>query len=458
LVEALIELEYSIFLAHVLAILALVLRVDTNLFVILLQSGKILAGLGEFTLLHTFTNIPVDKGALGVHQVKLVVKASPGLSNGCGVAQHAHGTLDLGQITAGNDSGRLVVDANLEAGGAPVDKLDGALGLDGGNGSVDVLGDNITAVQHAACHVLAVARVALDHLVGRLKAHVGDLGNGQLLMVGLLGRDDGSVGGKHEMDSGVGHQVGLELSHIDVQGTIESQRGSQRGDNLSDESVQVGVGRSLNVEVPSADVIDGFIVEHDGHISVLQERMGGEHGVVWLNHSSGHLGGWVHSEAQLGFLSVVHGESFQEERSETGASSSSDRVEHEETLETSALVSKLSDSVQAQINDFLSNGVMASGEVVGGIFFSGDELFGMEQLSVGSSSHLIDDSRLQVEEDASGDVLSGSSLGEESVEGIISSSNGLIGRHLTVWLDSVLKTEELPACITDLDTGLSNVD
>ena len=101
---------------------------------------------------------------------------------------------------------------------------------------------------------------------------------------------------------------------------------------------------------------------------------------------------------------------------------------------------------------------MASGEVVGGIFFSGDELFGMEQLSVGSSSHLIDDSGFQVKEDASGDVLSSSSLGEESVEGIISSSNGLIGGHLTVWLDSVLKAEELPACITDLDTGLSNVD
>mmetsp|Transcript_36675 Transcript_36675/g.35455 ORF Transcript_36675/g.35455 Transcript_36675/m.35455 type:complete len:459 (+) Transcript_36675:54-1430(+) len=431
---------------------------DSDFFVVLLEGGEILSGFGEFSFLHTLSDVPMHEGSLGVHEIELVIDSREHLSNGGGVGDHADGSHDLGEISSWDDGGRLVVDSALEASGAPVDELDGSLGLDGGDGSVHILGDDITSVHEAASHVLSVSGVALGHHGGGLEGRVGDFGHRELLVVGLLGRDDGSVGGKHEMDSGVGHQVGLELSHIDVQGTIESQRGSQRGDNLSDESVQVGVGRSLNVEVPSADVIDGFIVEHDGHISVLQERMGGEHGVVWLNHSSGHLGGWVHSEAQLGFLSVVHGESFQEERSETGASSSSDRVEHEETLETSALVSKLSDSVQAQINDFLSNGVMASGEVVGGIFFSGDELFGMEQLSVGSSSHLIDDSRLQVEEDASGDVLSGSSLGEESVEGIISSSNGLIGRHLTVWLDSVLKTEELPACITDLDTGLSNVD
>ena len=74
---------------------------------------------------------------------------------------------------------------HLETSWAPVDELDGPLGLDGGNGGVDVLGDNITSVQHAAGHVLAVAGIALDHLVGWLKASVGDLSNRQLLVVGL---------------------------------------------------------------------------------------------------------------------------------------------------------------------------------------------------------------------------------------------------------------------------------
>ena len=78
------------------------------------------------------------------------------------------------------------------------------------------------------------------------------------------------------MNSWVGHQVGLEFSDVDVQGTVESQRGSQRGNDLGNQSVEVGVGGSFNVQVSSADVVDGFVVQHHADISVLQQRMGGE--------------------------------------------------------------------------------------------------------------------------------------------------------------------------------------
>jgi flagellar basal body-associated protein FliL len=53
-------------------------------------------------------------------------------------------------------------------------------------------------------------------------------------------------------------------------------------------------------------------------------------------------------------------------------------VEHQETLKTSTVVSEFSDSVQAKINNFLTNGVVSSGEVVSSIFFTGDKLFGVE--------------------------------------------------------------------------------
>ena len=45
--------------------------------------------------------------------------------------------MDLGQVTAGDDDGGLVVDTALEIGRAP--EFDGTLGLEGGNSGVDVL-------------------------------------------------------------------------------------------------------------------------------------------------------------------------------------------------------------------------------------------------------------------------------------------------------------------------------
>jgi len=250
----------------------------------------------------------------------------------------------------------------------------------------------------------------------------------------------------------------LELGDIDVEGTIETEGGGQGGDNLSDESVKVGVGGSLDVEVAAADVVDGLVVEHDGDVGVLKKGVGGEHGVVGLNDGGGDLRGGVDGEAELGLLAVVDGESLEEEGTETGAGTTTNGVEDEEALETSALIGELADSVEAEVNNLLTNGVVTTGEVVGGILLTGDELLGVEELAVGTSSVLIDDGGLQVEEDATGNVLAGTSLGEEGVESIVATADGLVRGHLTIGLNTVLEAEELPAGVTNLDTGLTDVD
>ena len=73
------------------------------------------------------------------------------------------------------------------------------------------------------------------------------------------------------MDSWVWDEVGLEFGDIDVKGTIESEGSGQGRDNLSNKSVKVSVSRSLDVEVSSADVVNGLVVEHNGNIGVLKE-------------------------------------------------------------------------------------------------------------------------------------------------------------------------------------------
>jgi hypothetical protein len=233
----------------------------------------------------------------------------------------------------------------------------------------------------------------------------------------------------------------LEFSDIDVKGTIESEGGSERGDNLSDESVQVGVGWSLNVEVSSGNIVDGLVIEDDGDIGVLKKRVGGEDGVVWLNNGGGDLWGWVDGETELGFLTVIDGKSLEEEGTESGTGTTTDGLEDKETLETSALIGELSDSIEAEIDDLLTNGVVTSGEVVGSIFFTGDELLWMEELSVGTGSDFIDNGWLEIEEDGSWDVLTSTSLGEEGVESVVTTTDGFIGWHLTIRLDTVLEAE-----------------
>ena len=62
----------------------------------------------------------------------------------------------------------------------------------------------------------------------------------------FFGRDDRRVGRKREVDSRVRNQIRLELVQIHVERALEPQRGRNRGDNLSDDSVQVAVRRALD--------------------------------------------------------------------------------------------------------------------------------------------------------------------------------------------------------------------
>ena len=274
-----------------------------------------------------------------------MVDAGQGLCDGSGVGHHAHCALHTGQVSAGHHGGRLVVDAALEAGGAPVHELHRALGLDGGDGRVHVLGHHVTAVHQAAGHELAVAGVALGHHVGRLEHGVGDLLHGQLLVVGLLCGDDGRVRGKHEVDAGIRHQVGLELGDIHVQGAVEAEGGGQGRHHLRNETVQVGVGGSLDVQAAAAYVVQGLVIQAEGAVSVLQEGVRGQHVVVRLHHGSGHLRSRGDGEGELGLAAIVHGQALQEEGAETGSCSTASGVEDHEALETSAVISQLADTV-----------------------------------------------------------------------------------------------------------------
>ena len=131
-------------------------------------------------------------------------------------------------------------------------------------------------------------------------------------MVGLLSRDDRCIGGHREVDTGIGHQVGLELSQVHIQGTVKAERGSNGRHNLANQTVEVGVGWALNVQVTAADIVDGFIVHHEGTVGVLKCGVSAQNGVVRLNYCRGDLRGWVDCKLQLGLLPIIHREALEQ--------------------------------------------------------------------------------------------------------------------------------------------------
>lgn len=88
-------------------------------------------------------------------------------------------------------------------------------------------------------------------------------------------------------------------------------------------------------------------------------------------------------------FAVIDRETLHEQRSKSGSSSPSERVEDQKSLKASTLVGEFADSIQHKIDDLFSNRVMTTCIVVRGILLTRNQLFRMEQLAVRASADLI---------------------------------------------------------------------
>mmetsp|Transcript_3385 Transcript_3385/g.6783 ORF Transcript_3385/g.6783 Transcript_3385/m.6783 type:complete len:287 (+) Transcript_3385:607-1467(+) len=277
-------------------------------------------------------------------------------------------------------------------------------------------------------------------------------------MKGLGGRNDGRVGREHEMNARVGDQVCLKFRDIDIQGTVKTQGRRQGRNDLGNQAIKIGVSRALNVEVALADIIQGFIVEAKGTIRVLEESMSGKYRVVRFHDGRRDSGRGRHGKGKLGFAAVIDTQTFEQERAETRAGTTTRRVKDEESLQAGAIIRQLADAIQDEIDNFLAGRVVSAGVIVGGIFLAVDDLFGMVQILVGATANFVTHGGFQIDIDGAGDVLSRRRFTKKGVEGIVGNPQGLVRGHGTIGQNAVFQTVEFPALVPRLDTSLTQMN
>merc|ERR1719386_593795 len=85
------------------------------------------------------------ESSFGVHKIEFMINSREYFSNSSRVRDHAYSSHNFSEITTWDNSWRLIVNTTFETSWAPINELDGSLGFDGGNGSVDVFWYNITS-------------------------------------------------------------------------------------------------------------------------------------------------------------------------------------------------------------------------------------------------------------------------------------------------------------------------
>lgn len=154
-----------------------------------------------------------------------------------------------------------------------------------------------------------------------------------------------------------------------------------------------------------------LVVDHERTVRVFQSGVGSQDRVVRLDDRGGHLGSGVDGELELALLSVIRAQPLQQQTSETGTGTTSERVEDEESLETGTVVGESSNSVHDVVDELLSDGVVTSSVVVGSVLLAVDEGLGVEQRPVLSGPDLVNNVGLQVDlSEGVDELLSSNSL------------------------------------------------
>lgn len=94
------------------------------------------------------------------------------------------------------------------------------------------------------------------------------------------------------------NQAGLKINQFHIQGAIKTKISSDGGQSMT-QPVRVGVSGTLIIQVPTAGIINGFIVHHDSTVRVLPGSVGGQDGVAGFYHHSRPLMSWVDGDLQL---------------------------------------------------------------------------------------------------------------------------------------------------------------
>merc|ERR1719471_186423 len=228
------------------------------------------------------------------------------------------------------------------------------------------------------------------------------------------------------------------------------------------------------------DAVERFVVDDVGLVSVLEELVGGQDGVVGLDNRVGDLGRRIDGVGLGQTVRVGIADLEQEQSSETGARASAERVGNLEALDVAGALRLLTDDIDGLLDDLGALGVVALGPVVARAGVSEHEVVGLESLADRRGGDNIERTGLEVDHDGARDPLAGALLAllltgvvgaaavlllevdvdlvavKVHVEPIVGALGGL-ALLSSLLVELVLSEDGLPEARTDLVTRLTDL-
>lgn len=209
------------------------------------------------------------------------------------------------------------------------------------------------------------------------------------------------------------------------------------------EGAHADVVQSLDISqyhwpIPVVVEATHLVVNTEGLVGVLNELMDGEGGVVRLNDGVRNLGRGNNGESGHHAVGELLTDLGDQEGTHTGTGTTTKRVGDLETLEAVASLSLATDDIDDVVDELSTLSVVTLGPVVTSTGLAKDEVVGTEELTEGTGTDSVHSTRLEIDEDGTGNVLVAAGLVEVDVHTLELEVGGTIVTVLYQGLCSVV--------------------
>jgi len=390
----------------------------------------------------------VEEGLSSEHRGELFSNTLEHILDGGGVSKEGDGHLQSLWWNIAHGGFDVIWD--------PFDEVGAVLVLDVKHLLIDFFRGHASSEHGGSGQVSAVARIGSAHHVLSVEHLLGKLWDGKSTVLLGTARSQRSESSHEEVETWEWDEVDGEFSEVGVQLTRESEAASDARHSSGDEVVQVTVGWRGKLQGSEANVIQSFVINDHNFISIFDELVDGEGGVVWLDDGVGDLWRWEDREGAHHSVGVFLADFGDEKSSHSGSSSSSEGVGDLESLKAVTSFGFLADDVKDGVNQFSTFGVVAFCPVVSGSGLSEDEVVWSEKLSEWSSTDGVHGTRFKIHEDRTWDIASTSCFVEVNVDALqLKVGISVVGSR---WVNAMFVSNDFPEFGTNLVSALSGLD
>jgi len=261
------------------------LLVSMRILILLVLTDQVVQvglGLSELHLVHPFACVPMQERFSAEHSGELIGDSFEEILDRCGVADESRRKRCVLK--------RNVTNGSLDVVRNPVNKEIGVLCLHFKHLVIDFLRRDFATENHRRGEITTSARVKGGHHVLRVEYLLCQIRHCDRSILLRISGEQRCISHGKKVQTWERNKVHCNLAEIGIKLSGESKGACDSTHDLANETIEVSGSRSRQLEGLEADIVQGFIVDAKHLISVLNELVEGQSGVIWLNDGVGDFG------------------------------------------------------------------------------------------------------------------------------------------------------------------------